>query len=55
MNKEKLIPRVGVGVLIQNDKDEVLLGLRCGSHGEGEWCFSGGHLDFGETIFETAR
>ena len=26
-----------------------------GSHGEGEWCFPGGHLDFGETIFDTAK
>ena len=48
-------PRVGIGVLIQNDKGEVLLGERMGSHGEGEWCFPGGHLDFGETIFNTAK
>ncbi len=55
MTKEKLIPRVGIGVLIQNDKGEVLMGLRQGSHGAGEWSFPGGHLDFGETIFETAK
>ncbi len=54
MTKDKQIPRVGVGVLIQNEKGEVLLGERLGSHGEGEWCFPGGHLDFGETIFQTA-
>jgi hypothetical protein len=28
-------PRVGIGVLIKNDKDEVLLGLRIASHGTG--------------------
>lgn len=50
-----LMPRVGIGVLIQNSKGEVLMGERIGSHGEGEWCFPGGHLEFGETIFETAR
>lgn len=48
-------PRIGIGVMIQNKKNEVLLGLRKGSHGEGEWSFPGGHLDFGETIEETAR
>lgn len=48
-------PRVGVGVLILNEKNEVLMGLRKGSHGSGEWCFPGGHLEFGETVFETAR
>ncbi len=48
-------PGVGIGVLIQNSKGEILLGLRQGSHGEGEWCFPGGHLEFGETVFETAK
>ena len=52
---EKKYPRVGVGVMIQNEKGEVLLGLRQGSHGAGEWSFPGGHLDFGETVFETAK
>jgi mutator protein MutT len=53
--EEKKYPRVGVGVMIQNEKGEVLLGLRQGSHGAGEWSFPGGHLDFGETIFQTAK
>ena len=48
-------PRVGIGVMIQNKKGEVLLGLRQGSHGAGEWSFPGGHLEFGETIFQTAQ
>lgn len=52
---EKKYPRVGSGVMIQNNKGEVLLGLRQGSHGEGEWSFPGGHLEFGEKIFETAE
>ena len=53
--KIQKIPRVGIGVMIQNNKGEVLLGLRKGSHGEGEWSFPGGHLEFGETIFKTAK
>ncbi len=47
-------PRVGVGVIILNEQGEVLLGLRAGSHGAGEWAIPGGHLEIGETIFETA-
>lgn len=47
--------RVGIGVIILNDKNEVLLGLRNASHGAGEWSFPGGHLEFGETIFDTAK
>ena len=55
MTTEKQRPKIGVGILIQNNKGEVLLGLRQGAHGEGEWSFPGGHLEFGETIFETAK
>lgn len=47
--------RVGIGVVILNNKNEVLLGLRNASHGSGEWSFPGGHLEFGETVFETAK
>lgn len=50
----KPYPRVGIGVMIQKN-NKVLLGLRQGSHGEGEWSFPGGHLEFGETVFETAQ
>ena len=55
MSQEKIRPRVGIGVMIQDDKGAVLLGLRQGAHGAGEWSFPGGHLEFGETIFETAK
>lgn len=47
-------PKVGVGVLIFK-KGKVLLGKRQGSHGEGEYAFPGGHLDYMETIEECAR
>lgn len=52
---DKKYPRIGIGVMIQNEKGEVLLGLRQGSHGAGEWAFPGGHLELGETVFESAK
>ena len=52
---DKKYPKVGIGVMILNDQNQVLLGLRQGSHGAGEWSFPGGHLEFGETVFETAK
>ena len=47
-------PFVGIGVMIQNKNGEVLIGLRKSKHAKGAWSFPGGHLEFGETIFETA-
>ncbi len=41
-------PKVGVGVIIIKD-NKVLLGIRKNAHGQGEWCFPGGHLEMGET------
>ncbi len=45
-------PRVGLGALIERDR-KVLLGLRKGSHGAGEWCLPGGHHEQGFTIFQS--
>ncbi|KKR07039.1 MAG: Nudix hydrolase 1 [Parcubacteria group bacterium GW2011_GWC2_39_14] len=50
---ENKFVKIGVGVIIIRD-DKVLLGLRQGSHGAGEWAFPGGKVEFGETIFEAA-
>lgn len=41
-------PKVGLGVLIIKD-NKVLLGKRKNSHGDGSWCFPGGHLEFNES------
>jgi len=46
-------PLVGLGVLVMND-GKILLGKRKGSHGADEWCFPGGHLEFGESFEECA-
>ncbi|MFM9634943.1 nucleotide triphosphate diphosphatase NUDT15, partial [Streptomyces galilaeus] len=44
--------RVGVGCLVVNDQNHILLGLRLGEYGKGTWGMPGGHLEFGETIEE---
>lgn len=41
--------KVGVGVMILKD-GKVLLGKRKGSHGEGEYSFPGGHLEYMESF-----
>ena len=43
-------PRVGIGVLILNELNQLLLGQRLNSHGANSWGPVGGHLEFGETF-----
>lgn len=45
---------VGIGVMIFK-KGKVLLARRKGSHGEGEYGFPGGHLEYGESFAQCAR
>lgn len=60
--EEKKRPRVGVGVMVLNNKKEVLLGHRhedpvkadSDLHGEGTWTMPGGKLDFHETLLDGA-
>lgn len=51
---EKSAPRVGVGIVVENNVGKLLLGKRLGSHGVGEWSFPGGHLEYGEEFIECA-
>lgn len=46
--------RVGVGTLIFKD-GFVFLSKRMGSHGEGTWGSTGGHLEFGESLEQCAK
>lgn len=48
---EVIRPKVGVGLLLLKG-DKVLLGKRKGSHGEGEYGGTGGHLEQGETFVD---
>ena len=60
--EEKQRPKVGVGVMILNNKGEILLGKRHEDpnkadselHGEGTWTMPGGKLDFKETLVDGA-
>lgn len=59
---EKNKPGVGVGIMVLNNKGEVLLGRRNEDpkkadsllHGEGMWTLPGGKLDFGESLEQCA-
>lgn len=53
MDKQNIV-KTGIGVFVVKD-NKVLLGRRKGSHGQGEWAFPGGHLEYGETFEECAR
>lgn len=54
MQSGNQLVRVGIGVIIRKD-GRVLLGKRRGAHGEGDWAFPGGHLEFNETWENCAR
>jgi 8-oxo-dGTP diphosphatase len=51
---EEQKPKVGVGILIFKD-GKILLGKRKGSHGEGEYAFPGGHLEYMESFEDCAK
>ncbi len=48
------VPRVGIGVLIFNSKNQLLLGKRKSAHGQFSYGPPGGHLEFGESIEQCA-
>ena len=52
MEKER--PQIGVGVCVIKD-GKVLFGKRKNAHGEGSWCFPGGHLEFNESVEDCAK
>ncbi len=47
--------RVGLAVIVKNDKGQVLLGKRRNAHGDGAWAFPGGHLEYGESFEACAK
>lgn len=49
MEAEHNRPKVGIGVMVFKD-GKVLLGKRKGSHGQGEYAWPGGHLEYMESF-----
>jgi 8-oxo-dGTP diphosphatase len=47
-------PVPAVGVMIFKEK-HVLIGKRTSAHGTGEYAFTGGKIDYGETIIDCAK
>lgn len=47
-------PKVGIGVMIVKD-GKVLLGKRKGSHGEGQYAWPGGNMEYMESFEECAK
>ena len=56
MNTHDSAPRplVGVGVMVMKD-GKVLLGKRKGSHGEGQFAWPGGHMEYMESFEQVAK
>src|SRR3989344_9365168 len=54
MSEEAQRPKGGVGVLVFKD-GKVLIGKRKGSHGEGEWAWPGGHMEYMESFENCAK
>lgn len=52
--KVNLYPRIGLGVLVFNHSNQILLGKRKNAHGASSWAPPGGHLEFGESLEECA-
>ena len=54
MGKVAEKPRVGLGVIVENDSGLILVGKRIGSHAS-YWSIPGGHLELGESFEAGAK
>jgi len=54
MDQENQRPKVGMGIMVFKD-GKILMGRRKSSHGQGEYAFPGGHLEYMESFEACAR
>ncbi len=54
MTENNKIVKVGIGVLVINKENRILLGKRKSERGENTYSLPGGHLEFGESFEECA-
>lgn len=52
---EKLRPKIGIGVYLLNDRNQVLLMLRKNVASSGTWCPPGGHLEMAEEFMDCVK
>jgi len=45
-------PKVGTSIIIMNESNEILIGKRKGSHGEGFYSVPGGHVEHNEKVLD---
>jgi len=50
---DKKLPKIGTGVIILNNKKQVLFGKR--TYNPIGWSVPGGHIEYGETIIDCAK
>ena len=59
MKNKPETPKVGVGVVLRKIefpyRELVLLGLRKGAHGAGQWSLPGGHMELGESFLDVCK
>ncbi|KAK3299832.1 NUDIX hydrolase domain-like protein [Chaetomium fimeti] len=55
MATQKPVVRVGVAAIVRDKQGRMVVGIRKGSHGDGQWQFPGGHLEMGESYFACAE
>ncbi|KAK3901380.1 NUDIX hydrolase domain-like protein [Staphylotrichum tortipilum] len=49
------VVRVGVAAIVRDAQGRMVMGIRKGAHGGGQWQFPGGHLDVGESYLACAE
>jgi len=55
MSAKPATPKIGVGVVLRDRNQKILLMLRKGAHGAGQWSLPGGHMELGEDFLDVCK